>query len=44
MTAAINQGVELSTFRSSAKTLKAIDVLADKVAAKADATPARRWR
>lgn len=44
MTAAINQGVELSAIRRGTKLEKAIGELADKVAAPARAAPARGWR
>lgn len=44
MTAAINQGVELSAIRRGTKLEKAITELADKVAATAPVAVARRWR
>jgi pilus assembly protein CpaE len=44
MTAAINQGLELSAVRRGTKLEKAIAELADKVAATAPVVPARRWR
>lgn len=44
MTAAINQGVELSAVRRGTKLEKAVGELADKVAATAPVATARRWR